>query len=283
MTTGLLTVVTGIAFLWIMPDNQLNARFLTKGERLLAVERVRINQQGIGNKHFKMYQFKEACTDPLTWAFVFYALVADIPNGGLSNFFSQLIKGFGYTSEESLLYGTPSGAVEIVSLLSAGWIGDRIGSRILVSTFWMWASFIGMVLIVALPLENNGGRLGAYYLTGASATPFVALLSLISSNVAGYTKKTTVAAMFLIAYCVGNIIGPQTFRPSDAPRYVPAEITIIVCYGVCILDMYFIYWYCRRQNAKKQALRDAPGYVRLENQEFLDLTDGENPDFVYTL
>ena len=50
---------------------------------------------------------------------------------------------------------------------------------------------------------------------------------------AGYTKKTTVAAMYLIAYCVGNIIGPQTFRPKDAPRYVPAEITILVCYVSC--------------------------------------------------
>lgn len=75
LTTGLLTVVVGFWFLWRMPDNQLNAKFLTKEERLLAVERVRINQQGIGNKHFKMYQLKEALTDPLTWAFVFYALV----------------------------------------------------------------------------------------------------------------------------------------------------------------------------------------------------------------
>lgn len=58
---------------------------------MLAVERVRINQQGIGNKHFKMYQFKEALKDPMTWAFAFYALVADIPNGGISNFFSQLV------------------------------------------------------------------------------------------------------------------------------------------------------------------------------------------------
>ncbi|KAJ6168284.1 hypothetical protein N7497_001127 [Penicillium chrysogenum] len=24
---------------------------------------------------------------------------------------------------------------------------------------------------------------------------------------------------------------PQTFRPKDAPRYVPAEVTIIVCWG----------------------------------------------------
>lgn len=68
-------------------------------------------------------------------------------------------------------------------------------------------AMIGMILIVALPLSNNSGRLAGYYLTQASPTPFVALLSLIASNVAGYTKKTTVAAMYLIGYCVGNIIG----------------------------------------------------------------------------
>ncbi|KAL2044097.1 hypothetical protein ABVK25_012473 [Lepraria finkii] len=46
-----------------------------------------VNQQGIGNKHFKMYQLKEALMDPMAWAFTFYALTADIPNGGISNFF----------------------------------------------------------------------------------------------------------------------------------------------------------------------------------------------------
>lgn len=84
-----------------------------------------------------------------------------------------------------------------------------------------------MLLIVCLPLHNNIGRLFGYYLTQASPTPFVALLSLISTNVAGWTKKTTVAAFYLIGYCAGNIIGPQTFRPKDAPRYVPAEIVIV--------------------------------------------------------
>lgn len=77
LVTGLLTVCVGCIFLWVMPDNQLNARFLSKEDRLLAIERVRKNQQGIGNKHFKMYQLKEALLDPLTWAFAFYALVAE--------------------------------------------------------------------------------------------------------------------------------------------------------------------------------------------------------------
>lgn len=118
--TGLLTSSIGILFLFIMPDNQLNARFLTKEERVLAVQRIKSNGQGIGNKHFKVYQFKEALLDPMVWAFVFYALVADIPNGGITNFFSQLIVSFGYTPEQSLLYGTPGGAVEIISLILSG-------------------------------------------------------------------------------------------------------------------------------------------------------------------
>lgn len=197
----------GALFLFLMPDNQLNARWLSKEDRRLAVERVRINQQGIGNKHFKAYQLKEALTDPLTWAFVFYACVADIPNGGITNFFSQLIVSFGYTAEQSLLYGAPGGVVEIVTLIGCGFLGDKLGNRILVSCSGLLVAILGMLLIVALPLSNNGGRLGGYYLTQASATPFVALISLISTNVAGYTKKTTVAALYLIGYCVGNIIG----------------------------------------------------------------------------
>ena len=66
---------------------------------------------------------------------------------------------------------------------------------------------LGTILMVALPTQVKIGRLIGYYLTLASPTGFVAILSLISSNIAGYTKKTTIAALYLIAYCVGNIIG----------------------------------------------------------------------------
>lgn len=91
LVTGLFTFALGIIFLWIVPDNQLNARWLKKEDRVLAVARVRENQQGIGNKHWKWYQVKEAFLDPMTWAFFFLALINDIPNGGLTNFFNQLV------------------------------------------------------------------------------------------------------------------------------------------------------------------------------------------------
>ena len=205
------------------------------------------------------------------------------PPGGISNFFSQLIVSFGYTPDQSLLYGTPGGAIEVVSLILCGYFGDKTHNRILIGTLGLWLSIIGMLLIVCLPLSHPGGRLAGYYLTQASPTGFVALLSLLSSNVAGYTKKTTVAALYLIAYCAGNIIGPQTFQVKDKPRYVPAEITIIVCWAVCIADLWAIYWYYRRMNRRNEEVRRRPGYRKVDKQEFLDLTDRENHEFVYTL
>ena len=54
-------------------------------------------------------------------------------------------------------------------------------------------------------------------------------------------------------------------------------------YAFCTLDLLFIYWYYRRMNTKKVEVRSRPGYTKLENQEWLDLTDRENTEFVYEL
>lgn len=138
-------------------------------------------------------------------------------------------------------------------------------------------------MIVCLPLSNSGGRLAGYYLYQSSSTGFVALLGLISTNVAGWTKKTTAAAMYLIAYCVGNIIGPQVFQSTDAPQYHKASITVLVCMCVAFATLIFIYFWCIYQNKLKAAIRAEPGYIKVDGQEFLDLTDRENPEFIYSL
>ena len=59
---------------------------------------------------------------------------------------------------------------------------------------------------------------------------------------------------------------------------------LLTCHqAVCLVDMAFIYFYCRDQNRLKAKVRAQPEYQRLENQEFLDLTDRENCDFIYAL
>jgi ACS family allantoate permease-like MFS transporter len=60
----------------------------------------------------------------------------------------------------------------------------------------------------------NRTQSGGYYVWGASAIPWNCMLSLIAFNTAGHTKKVVTSALSLIAYCIGNLVGPQTFLVS---------------------------------------------------------------------
>lgn len=92
LALGLLTVGTGALYLWYLPDNQSNTKFLSEREKLVAIERIRVNFQGIGNKVWKCYQFREAFRDPRTYLYVLFSLLMNIPNGGITTFGSQIIK-----------------------------------------------------------------------------------------------------------------------------------------------------------------------------------------------
>ena len=143
------------------------------------------NQQGIGNRKFKMYQFREAMRDPFTWAVFFLALASDILNGGLNSFFSLIVVSFGFTPRQSLLYGTPVGAVGAIALIAWSLLSRRFGHRLLWGAASMAVSMIDVILFGALPLGNRLGRLFGFYLTTAFAAGLATILSLISSNVAG--------------------------------------------------------------------------------------------------
>jgi hypothetical protein len=60
------------------------------------------------------------------------------------------------------------------------------------------------------------GRLVALWLCYFQGLGFSMSLTMISSNIAGTTKKQLTAAILFTGYCVGNIIGPQTFIDSEA-------------------------------------------------------------------
>jgi hypothetical protein len=78
-------------------------------------------------------------------------------------------------------------------------------------------SLIGCILVYST--DNKGARLFGLFIFVAYAAGIPLTLSMVSSNVSGYTKKATVSAMMFIAYCGGNIIGPFLFFSHEAPKY----------------------------------------------------------------
>lgn len=79
------------------------------------------------------------------------------------------------------------------------------------------------------------------------------------------------------AFCLGNILGPLTFRDQDAPQYIPAKITIFVTNAIAIVLSFILLSYYMWENNRRDKI--TIGTPHRENVEFMDLTDLENLEF----
>lgn len=82
---GALSIAWGIVSLLFLPDMPSTAKFLTEEERIVAVERVAANRQGIKNSQFKVDQMWQTFRDPKTWLLFILAVGAQVPNSALTS------------------------------------------------------------------------------------------------------------------------------------------------------------------------------------------------------
>ncbi|CAM9010759.1 unnamed protein product [Wickerhamomyces anomalus] len=256
--------------------------FIVTGLLTVCKELKQINK-GFGTKKFKKYQAIEAFKDIRTWIYIAWGLTAQIPNGGLGSFSSILLnQTLGYSKEKALLMGLPQGAIQIASGIITGFIATRSGKRVLIGVSCCAITLIGLCLLAFS--DSPKVQLGGYYIIPFFAIGIVTILASIASDAAGHTKKLTVSAAFLVSYCVGNVIGPQTFRAKDAPLYQPARVTMAACLVVATVDLFLLLLVNIYENKKrdKKFKKDPNYYIAPENSEFLDLTDFENKNFRYS-
>lgn len=263
----------------LLPDNPMSSR-LTPAEKVWAIERLRENQTGIENTHFKFHQVIDCFKDPQTWMLSIITISSNVPNGAVSSYQATLIKSFGFNPKTTALLQLPSGAVSIISILIATYLAGRFNQRALNVVSLLVPGALGGCLMAFLPGESKAGKLIGNYLTNCIGASLPLLYSWVSANIAGHTKKVTMNAILLMSFCLGNIIGPLTFRQDDAPDFVPAKITIVVTCAFAAAMALVLRAYYMWENKKRDKEDDGR---HMENEEFLDLTDRENRRFRYKL
>ncbi|KAK0216190.1 major facilitator superfamily domain-containing protein [Armillaria fumosa] len=274
---GLATGLWGVVILFILPDSIESCGFLNDEEKKCAQNRV--IQAGTGKASKETSQWKrdqvfECFLDPKTWFFFAISICTQIPNSGTQNFgnlvltvrnssrtvpqFIPFLQGFGFTSLETTLVGIPSSVIAFLTILITGWIASRVRD---ISTFLIIPIVVCPVIGSALIYSDvsNGVKLFGYYLlaTGPGALPLS--MSLMSANYKGVTKKMTMTALLFIAYCTGNIAGPQFFKSSESPHYQTAFRTIMICYALVVvlalgLRFYLVWVNRRRANLEGDAM-----------------------------
>ncbi|KAF2139049.1 uncharacterized protein K452DRAFT_320678 [Aplosporella prunicola CBS 121167] len=290
LVIGLMNFVWAFVFLWFMPDSPSEARFLNHKEKVVAVHRIAENMIGVKNKHFKPRQAIEVIWDVKVWCLVLVGLACGIINGGVSNFSSSLLKGFGFSGIYATLLQLPTGAIEFVIVplcgLAAGYFKD---ARCVIMVIACFPSLGGLLGIRLTSLDHRWSLVACTWLQYLIGAPVILSWNLMTSNIGGHSKRSLTNGLWFLLYAAGNVIGAQIFFAREAPRYTSAILGLCICYagivvGTIVMRQH-MWWMNYRRNRKVEAAERAVNGAHVEGmaEGFNDTTDLQNLHFRYCL
>lgn len=110
------------------------------------------------------------------------------------------------------------------------------------------------------------------------AASYTLFLTALTNNVSGYTKKIFYSSSVMVFYTFGNFAGPQMMVPSQKPLYLGGMIGYMAADVVCIILLQIARYYMAKSNKERL---DNPSNTKVDVND--DLTDVENPNFIYRL
>ncbi|KAK1962740.1 MFS general substrate transporter [Colletotrichum sublineola] len=281
---GAMTVVWGVIFTLFVPDSPARVKWLTEQEKVVAVQRVAENKTGTGrSKTFVVAQVVEAAKDPAVVILGLISFVNAIASGGLA-FGSLIIQGFGFNPLQTTLMNLPLSTVQVVAQLGAGFLTSKIpSSRLHIATVAMVPPIIGTLLINQLHLDNIWGRLAGVWLLGSYPVGFMVILGLLSTNIAGGTKRSVASGWVFVCYCVGQIAGPQFFKSTEAPAYHNGIVAMLCGFILnLVLNQALRFIYMAENRRRDKLLEGKSGEEIADMQRegevlgFEDVTDKAN-------
>lgn len=204
LVAGTITVLWAFVILFYMPPDPIRMKGLTDRERYIAVARMRTNNAGVRNTHFKKEQVFETLVDPRFWLVFCMAFLMMIANGPVSTFIPILINQFGFSRLNSLLLTMPAGATIGTIELGAAYLAYKFpGNRCWIIAICQCGTALAAFLLWLLPRSNTGGLLFACYILASYGGGYAVLMGMQTSNTAGYTKKSVTASGTFLGYCLG--------------------------------------------------------------------------------
>ncbi|KAG7095233.1 hypothetical protein E1B28_006007 [Marasmius oreades] len=297
--TGAWTIIWGFVVFCAIPEspNSPGRRF-SEEEKILLKKRLVLNMTGKDRTRWKPRQAVEAIKDVKLWIMMLCAAAIYVSNGGVTAFGARIIQSFGYSSLDAILLQIPGGAMTCLAIYLVGYLAGRFkDSRTYILPLSCLPVIVGSVMIWKGSWVHKALPLWGYYLLPTFGAPYVVVLSIAASNVAGGTKKAICNGMIFIGYNVGNIVGGYiVFADETAMHYRSTWIAIIVCMCFVVGSSFVLRFVMSRENARRNAAarQRTVGNSDKEETEFQsvtndnnlegeDRTDWEQEDFRYVL
>ncbi|KAL6246167.1 hypothetical protein RBB50_007320 [Rhinocladiella similis] len=302
---GLVTIVSAPVVWWFLDNDIPSARFLTEQEKAQAIERLRANNTGTGNREYKWSHVLELAIEPKTYLWIGMSLLLNVGASVTNTFGPLILSGVGFDKYKTTLLNIPFGAMQFIVILVASYAAQKAKLKSVVLDSLMLPVIAGLAVLYCLPRDSGAtaGLLVAYYLLAFLFGGNPLIVSWIVGNTAGSTKKSVIMSLYNAGSSAGNIIGPLLFDKKDAPAYHPglrSTLAIFVTlFAVVIIQLVNLMFLNKLQsktrvkNGKPAVIKDlsmedkyvamdeTDGGQRLGDKAFLDLTDRKNDEFTY--
>ncbi|KAL7318911.1 hypothetical protein PS15m_002094 [Mucor circinelloides] len=213
---GIATVVIGIlTFLFLVDDPHHRLLRLTEKEKEIVEERSKDNCV-VRNKEIKKEQMWEAAKEPRLWILFLIFLLNSLQNGGLTTFSTLLVKGLGFSSLNSIILQIPNGVSAASFAIVSALIAHKLQKNTFIAIGTALISLLGCILMAVIP---GTPKLVGLYLSWAMTGTVSLVLTLVTNNISGYTKKVFYNAVIVVGQTFGNFIGPLIMIQEQAPTY----------------------------------------------------------------
>ena len=160
---GGLTFFTGVIVFFFLPASPTEAKWLTKDEKIMALERVRSNKTGTEVWKFNAAQLKEAFMD-IRFYMVFILLICTgLPNGGVTAFGPTIIKSFGFSVSHTTLLNMGSGSAQVAGTILALFVAKKT-NRTIAGVYTLVLAIAGTVMMLTIPAQHNTAGYGGFIL-----------------------------------------------------------------------------------------------------------------------
>lgn len=268
MIEGGATVLFAVFAYLYLPRSATQSRFLDEQERALAFHRIQVDSSAVVNEKFVFREALGVFKHPTSFVFLCIEICLGVPIQGVALFMPQIIARLGFNTVKTNLYTVAPNITGAVMLLVLAFGSDFARLRAPFIALGFILTFIGFIIYASI--EDVTGRLhlayyAAFMMTWGTSAPSVLLSTWYNNNTAHEGRRVLLTSVGVPLANVMGLVSSNVFREKDAPKYMPALITM-ACFGGCgailasLTGLYMVFDNRRRDRRQgiKLRARDVP-------------------------
>ncbi|KAJ5121734.1 hypothetical protein N7526_008671 [Penicillium atrosanguineum] len=240
------TVVFAVFAWFYLPRSAAEATFLSEEEKALAFHRIQVDSSAVVNEEFSLREAIGIFKQPTTYVFLCIEICLGVPLQGVALFMPQIVARLGYSTVKTNLYTVAPNVTGAVVLLILAFCSDysRLRSPFLVLGFLL--TFTGFMIYASIDdvhKELQVAYFATFMMTWGTSAPSVILSTWYNNNIAHEGRRVLLTSIGVPLANLMGLVGSNVFREQDAPKYMPALITVgaFGATGACLAGLLGLY------------------------------------------